>query len=258
MAADPLSYSGSATLAMSILYGGAFKAFEARTGKRFTYIDTISGTPQALSLLSEDKVTLAGAGRFLSDKEKAKGLVENTIALDALAIWVNRINPVANLTRAQARDIFTGKITHWKKIGGLDIPIALALENPASGKATMEVTQKILLENGPFGPPTSLHEFGRDMIIAVSQNPGAVCVASQGLQSSISRELLDQVRMVALDGVMPTPPNILSGAYPLTRPLILVTAGKPAGEAKAFIDFMLSPEGQRIVAVNFVPVARID
>jgi phosphate transport system substrate-binding protein len=255
LAATPLNYSGSATIAMSILYGGGIKAFEEKTRLVFGKIDVISGQEKAFSKVLDGTVDMAGAGRFLSEEEKARGLKESIIAWDAVAIWVNQSNPVADLTRVQARDIFTGKITNWKEAGGFDRPIVLVLDSPDAGKANMEVAQKILLENRPFAPLSTPYKTARDMMAAVAQDPNAISLAGRGLAPTFNRDILDRIKTVAIDGIAPGTANIESKRYLLTRPLSLVTSGPPKRDVKVFIDFILSPEGQEIVSRDFVPAA---
>jgi phosphate transport system substrate-binding protein len=251
---ETLEYAGSTTIGMGILYAGGLKAFTARTGLTFRSIDTISGSSIGLAKLLAGEVNVAGAGRALTPEEKSRGLVEHRIAYDALALWVNRDNPVSRLTREQAKGIFTGGITNWKEAGGRDAPVALVLAPLEKSMATMEVLQKVLLDNRPFGAPAVTAEYAREQVVAVSQNPNAICAASYGFAPTFNQSLRDKVKMIELDGVLPASANILNGSYLISRPLILATRGIPAGKVKTFIDFMLSTEGQGIVGRNFVPV----
>jgi phosphate transport system substrate-binding protein len=251
---DSLSYSGASTISISILYEGAIKGFKQKTGFDFDSVDTLSGTGKGLAKLLEGKVTLCGSGRQLTGREKEAGLVGHVIAYDALALWVSRDNPVRNLSRDQAKGIFTGRILNWKQVGGPDRAIVLILEPAGEGRASMEILQATLLDNLPVIEPTRVIASHRDQIMEVSRNPDAICVASQGLQSSFGEAIASRVRFLPIDGVAPDRKSIAAHTYPLYRPLLLATRGAPSGKVKAFIDFMLSPEGQGVVARNFVRV----
>ncbi len=248
-----LSYSGSTTIGMAILYEGALKAFTARTGYSFDAVDTISGSGKGIAKLLAGEVNLAGAGRNLTPQEKSQGLMEHRIAHDAIALWVHSDNPVTRLTRKQAKDVFTGRVRNWKEVGGDDRPIHLVLEPANEGMATMEVLQQILLDNQPFGVPAITCKYAREQVLEVSRDPDAVCAASMGFAAGLNATLRARLKLVALDGVLPTQKAVIDGTYPISRPLILATLGPPAGKVKAFVDFILSPEGQKIVARNFVP-----
>jgi len=248
-----LSYAGSATISMSILYQGALKAFEKRSGVSFGRVDTASGTGRGLELLVEGKVDLAGAARNLSDEEKGKGLVAYPIGHDAVAFWVHRNNPVKSLTREQLRRIYRGQVRNWKEVGGRDRPIMVFIEPPNSRKATMALVQEVIMGNTPYPPIHSVVEYPREGMIAVSGEESGLAAGSIGLSSTISAGMRERLRLLAVDGVVPTVPTLLQGDYLLKRPLLLVTKGPATGRAKEFIDFMLSPEGQEIVARSFVP-----
>jgi phosphate transport system substrate-binding protein len=251
--ADLLTYAGASTISLSILYGGAAKEFEQKTGIHFDAIDTTSGSGRGMEKLVKGGVSLAGVGRELTPQERSQGLVEHLIGYDALAVWVNRDNPAGKLTRAQIKGILSGKIRNWKEVGGDDRAVFLILEPLTDGRASTDCMQKSLLDSVPFGPPDATMENHRDQIMEVSRNPGAICCGSQGLQSTLSPAIKEQIKMVAIDGLFPDAKGISSRTYPAVRPLNLVTVGPGAGKVKAFIDYILSPEGQTIVGRNFVP-----
>jgi phosphate transport system substrate-binding protein len=254
-AADLLVYSGASTISLSILYQGALKGFESRTGHRFDSVDTTSGTLRGMAMLAEGKVTVAGIGRDLTPEEIAHGLEQHLIGYDAIALWVNRSNPSYRLSRARIKGILTGKIRNWKEVDGIDRAIFLILEPLTDGRASTDALQKPVLDNLPFGAPDATMANHRDQLLEVSRNPGAICCGSLGLLSTVSPAIKEQIQLVAIDGIFPDLTSIAARTYPAVRPLNLVTLGPSTGKVKAFIDYMLSPEGQAIVARNFVPAA---
>ncbi len=253
--ADEISYSGSSTIGMSVLEAGAVKAFEAKTGIKFKSIEQ-PGTGKGIKALLEGQVTLAGASRALESDEKKQKLIGHTIGYDAIAVFVNKKNPVKNLTKEQLKGIFTGKITNWKEVGGKDAPIRVNTEIAGQKRATMLAFQEMAMDKAPYGTGFKEIDLPRDQIVEVAKDENGICTVSYGLLGAVSADLRDKVKAVTVDNIEPSDKNIQSGAYLISRPLLLVTMGLPKGDVKKFIDFMLSKEGQDIVNKNFVPVKR--
>ena len=252
-AEDTLTYSGSSTIGVGIMQAGAVKAFEARTGLKFASVETI-GSGKGIKALIDGKATVAGASRALTSEEKGAKVLGHVIGYDAIAVFVNVDNPVKNLSKEQLKGIFTGKITHWKDVGGRDAPIYPNTE--VLGHGTVQVFRELALDDAPYGKYFKEFDQPQDQIVEVAYDARGICTVSQGLLASISPDLRKKVKPILIDGVEPTERNIRSGAYLLSRPLVLGTMGPPKGDLKKFIDFMLSREGQEIVARNFVPLKR--
>lgn len=252
-AAD-ITYSGSAMIGTLILKAGAVSAFEAKTGVKFSKIDK-SGSGKGLQALLADQVVLAGSGRALKPDEKKQKLAGTTICYDAIAIFVHKDNPVKNLSKEQLKGIFTGQIKNWKDVGGKDAPIAPMTELLAGKRATVEMLHELVLAGAAFGPVKEIDQ-PRDQLIELAKNPNAICGVSLGLPSSLSSEVQAKIKIISLNGVMPEDKSIKSGSYLISRPMMLVTKGLPKDEVKEFINFILSAEGQAIVAKNFVPVRK--
>ncbi|MEW6109660.1 MAG: phosphate ABC transporter substrate-binding protein [Nitrospirota bacterium] len=254
-AEDELSYSGSSTIGMGVLDAGAVKAFEQKTGIKFKSVDQ-PGSGKGIKALLEGKITLAGASRALESEEKKQKLIGTAIGYDAIAVFVNKKNPVNNLTKEQIKGIFTGKIKNWKEVGGRDALIRPNTEIAGQQRATMLAFQEMAMDKAPYGTGFKEIDFPRDQIVEVAKDENGICSVSAGLLASVSSDLKDKVKTVTVNGIEPTDKNIQSGAYLISRPLLLVTAGLPKGNVKKFIDFMLSKEGQDIVNKNFVPVRK--
>lgn len=252
---DEISYSGSSTIGMSILEAGAVKAFEQKTGLKFKSIEQ-PGSGKGIKALLEGKVTMAGASRKLETEEKKQNLIGTAIGYDAIAVFVNKKNPVNNLTKEQIKGIFTGKIKNWKEVGGKDAPIRVNTEIAGEKRATMLAFQEMAMDKAPYGTGFKEIDFPRDQIVEVAKDENGICSVSFGLLAAVSADLRNKVKAFNVGGIDPSDKNIQSGAYPISRPLLLVTNGLPKGNVKKFIDFMLSKEGQDIVNKNFVPVRK--
>lgn len=252
-AANDLSYSGSSTIAMGILEAGAQKAYEEKTGKKFRLVE-MPGSGKGLQALLDGKVAIAGVSRGLKKEEKQQNLIGTEIGYDAIAIFVNARNPVQNLSKEQLKGIFTGRIRNWKEVGGNDDPIEPNTEIAGAKRATMLEFQEMIMDNAPYGADFKQIDFPRDQIIETAKNKNAICTVSSGLLVKLSAYMRTKVKVVTVNGAGPTESDILSRAYIISRPLLLVTRGKPKDDEKQFIEFMLSPEGQKKVRINFVQV----
>jgi phosphate transport system substrate-binding protein len=249
-----IRYGGSSTVAGTILQRGILQTFHDRTGIAVRIVD-VAGSGRGLDALAAGELDVAGSGRSLTAAEKRAGLVGTLVALDALAVYVHRTNPVKDLGLAQLRNILSGRVTSWRQVGGRDVRILALTEPVRSQRATVHLVQERVLEGAAFGPGVREVELLADQLAAVAKTEGGVCLASVGYLATVEPAVRDGVRAISLDGQPPTDANIRSGAYVLARPLLLVTRGPPAGEVKAFVDFVLSREGQAVVERYFVPVA---
>jgi phosphate transport system substrate-binding protein len=249
-AVGELRYSGSSTIGTGVLQAGATYAFTMKTGIRFAAVEQ-PGSGQGIRDLVEGKVPLAGVSRPLKAEEEGE-LTGTVIGYDAIAVFVHQSNPVRSLTRELLKGIFTGRIRNWKEVGGRDAPIRPNTEFLAGRRGTIETFQEMVLEGAAYGTGFAEFDLPRYQLVGVAEDPDGICSVSIGLRAP--HEIRREIRAVAVNGVEPTDMNVRNGAYPISRPLFLVTKGSPTGEAKEFLDFMLSDEGQAIVAKNFVPI----
>jgi phosphate transport system substrate-binding protein len=255
VAAAQVVYGGSSTLADTVLQGGAIQGFQSKTGVALQVADT-SGTGKGLKALAEGKVNVVGAGRTLTPEERKAGLLGTIVAYDGLALYVNKANPVKDLSKDQLKDIFTGKVKNWKEVGGKDGPILPIVEPLASKRATVQLVQELVMDGAPFVVGIREMEQLKDQLVEVSRNEGALCIASVGFLGSVAPNVKAAVHAVAIDATDASDGNIRSGAYLLSRPMLFVTKGLPSGDVKRFVDFMLSKDGQTIVEKFFVAVKK--
>jgi len=225
---------------------------------------TGGGSGTGIAALISGTCDLAESSRALEEKEiqqaKAKGLVirQEVVALDGIVVVVHPSNPVGRLTMEELREIFLGEIKSWKTVGGPNWPIVLLSREVNSGTHIFfkEHVLRRGKSKGPeeFAPAALMMPSSYAIAEEVAHNENAVGYYGLGYISPRQK-----VVAVARDGTSPfTVPDIetvRTNSYPISRPLYLFTRGEPSGPVKAFLDFALSPEGQKIVVeTDFVPV----
>lgn len=188
------------------------------------------------------KVNIGASSRALTSKDPS-GLVGTTICKDAVVVVVNPDNPVAKLTKQQVQDMFSGKITDWTSITGQSQPIMVYSREAGSG--TLDFFTETFLGTSKLASTAKQYNSTNLVRQAVASNPNAIGFISMGYLDST-------VKAPLLDGVAPTIDNAKSGEYPYVRPFVLCTNGNPTGLAKDFIQFVLSSEGQAIVAKEYL------
>lgn len=171
-------------------------------------------------------------------KADEKDLHEIVIARDGLAIIVHPSNPVRGATLFQVKQIFSGDLTNWKQLGGPDKEITVVTREEGSG--TRGAFQELVMGKTRIFKGAITEDSNGTVREIVANDPFSVGFISLGLVN-------EQVRALALDGVIGNEASIRSGAYKLVRPFLFLTRGDPSGPAKEFIDFVLSDEGQALV-----------
>ncbi|MBM7409131.1 phosphate ABC transporter substrate-binding protein [Methanococcus maripaludis] len=168
------------------------------------------------------------------------------IAKDGVAIIVQPENPVSSLTQEQVIAIYSGEITNWNEVGGNDAPITVYTRDEESG--TREVFFEKALNKGNITKKAVVVASNGAMKSSVKADVNGIGYLSIGyLDSSVTG--------CEYEGVLPTEANVVSGTYTVSRTLNIITNGEPSQEAKAFIDFLLSSEGQKIVVEEgYIPV----
>jgi phosphate transport system substrate-binding protein len=197
------------------------------------------GSGVGVQKVGEGLVHIGNTGRPLTKEEIEKyGLKSFAFAIDGVAVAVNPKNRVSGLTSEQVKDIFAGKITNWKDVGGDDTPIHLFTRDEASG--TREVFWERLLQKGPISSGANVVASNGAMKVALSQDPLAIGYLGIGHVDTT-------IKGIPLDGAVPTQENATNGTYKVTRKLYMNTKGDPSPLAKALIDYILGPEGAEIV-----------
>lgn len=241
--ARTLNVAGSTTV-LPIVQAAAEEFQKERPGTKIAVQG--GGSSTGIEAATTGTADIGTSSRELKGAEKNAGLVDHIIAIDAIAIIVNPSNPVSNLTKAQLKGIFGGRIQNWREVGGADLPIVLVNRDEASG--TREAFQKRVLGGESFYKRAVIQPGSGQVRSIVEGTPAAIGYMSLGY---VTR----QVKVVKYGGVAPTKVSIAKGQYGLQRKLHLFTKGEAKGKVKDFIDFILSPKVQReIVGVEFIPV----
>ncbi len=226
---------------------------------------TGGGSGTGIASLINGTVDIANASRAMKDSEieeaKANGFdpIEHVIAIDALAIILHPDNPVSQLTIDQLADIYTGRIANWKEVGGNDAPIVLLSRETNSGTHVYfleEVVRKGDKENADiFAPQTLLMPSSVGITSELRRNPNAIGYDGLGYVDPEHEKIVAVARGAEEDYIAPTVETAAAGIYPLARNLFMYTAGEPQGVIADYLDWILSPTGQTIVAeLGFVPL----
>ena len=227
---------------------------------------TGGGSGTGIAALINKTVDLANASREMKDKEiedaRKNGVepIEHQVAIDALAVIVNPANPVSQLTIDQLAEIFTGRITNWKDVGGNDAPIVLVSRETNSGTHVYfleEVVRKGDGENTDvFARQTLLMPSSVGITSEIQRNPNAI--GYDGLGYVTEHEKLIAVAPDAESPyVLPSVATGADGSYPIARGLYIYSAGEPAGAIADYLNWIKGPEGQQIVAdLGFVPLPK--
>ncbi len=214
---------------------------------------TGGGSGTGIAALLNGTTDICASSRELQGKEKELAvqkkidLVEHAVARDGLAIIVNPANPVEELSMEQLRKIFTGEYTNWQEMGGPDLPVIVLSRESSSG--TFVFFQEHVLNKADYTPRARLLAGTSALVQSVASDKGAITYV--GLAFAL--EAKATVKMVGVKSaedtaaVLPSDETVRAGHYPVARPLYLYTNGTSSPEAKAFVDFCLSEEGQKIV-----------
>ena len=247
-AAQPvtLSLTGSTTVSAFIQAdAAAFAARYPNVTLNVTALDVEASTT-AIAGVGAGTVDIGMLSRapLAGEMEQYPDIVPVGVALDAIVIAVHSSNPVGTLSLAQVRDIYAGKITNWSSVGGPNLTIKVYHRKAPSG------TRDYFLEGVMKGVPvisSAALLSSSGMANALSTDPQAIGYGkSDGIGTGKALALqTDQGFVVA-----PNALNIRTGAYPLNRPLFLVTLGPAQGVAKSFIEYVLSDQGQQAVTAQ--------
>ncbi|MEZ4645298.1 MAG: phosphate ABC transporter substrate-binding protein [Chloroflexota bacterium] len=226
---------------------------------------TGGGSGTGIAALINGTVDIANASRAMKDNEieeaRANGFdpIEYVVAIDALAIIVHPDNPVNEVTIAQLADIYTGRITNWQEVGGNDAPIVLLSRETNSGTHVYfleEVVRQGDSDNEDiFAPQTLLMPSSVGITSELRRNPNAIGYDGLGYVDPEHEKILAVAQDADSAYVLPSAETAAAGSYPLARNLFMYTAGEPEGAIAEYLDWILSPTGQEIVAqLGFVPL----
>ena len=208
------------------------------------------GTGNGIKGLIDKTTHIANASREIKSSEieqaKANGVTpfETAVALDCIVPVVHPSNPIKNLTFEQLKKIYTGDISNWKDVGGENAPIAVVGRDSSSG--TYGTWQELVVEKGAkdqksrVTPKAQVTASSGAMLTTVANNKYAIGYDGIGYVDKT-------VKAVSVEGIEASLATAKNNTYPMSRKLYMYTNGEPTGDAKAFIDYVLSADGQKIV-----------
>jgi phosphate transport system substrate-binding protein len=219
---------------------------------------TGGGSGTGISALINGTTDICQSSRPMKPAEKEKLRdrynnpgVEIATARDGLAVYVNAASPLTELTMDQLKGVFTGKLTNWKDIGGPDAKIIPYSRENSSG--TYVFFKEHVLQGADFTPRAQTMPGTAAVVNAVAKEKFGIGYGGAAYAKGI--KILKVKKDAASPSIAPDKTTVMNGTYALARPLFFYLRAKPAGDAKGFIDWVLSPEGQAIVEkVGYYPI----
>lgn len=248
-----LKINGSTTVNLA----AAAAAENLRAEKKLNIqIDTQGGSSGGISSLGDGLTQIGMISKPLSGEDRAKypkcDFRVTEIGADAVALIVSKdvwAGGVHSLSKQQVRDIYESRITNWKDVGGKDQRIAFFNKEP--GRGTWEVFANWAYVDHKKAPEVSFPEVGGN------EETRSKVSSTKGALSQLSASWADGKTVFALGlkddagtVVEPANANIANHTYPMSRPLSLITNGEPTGDAKTFVDYLLSEKGQALMTKN--------
>ncbi len=213
---------------------------------------TGGGSSVGVQAAGEKTADIGMSSRDVKSDELKKypNLVITTIGKDGVALILHPSNTITSLTTTQIKDIYAGNYTNWNQVGGPDLEIVVVGRDSASG--TREFFSEKVMNKGNYTSIQLEKNSNGAVQQTIAQTPGAIGYVGLGFIDNSVKAVKVDTNGALVD---PTIANVLSGSYPLSRSLYMITNGQSTGLAKMYLDYLLSPEGQRILSEEgFVPV----
>ncbi len=227
------------------------------------------GSGTGIAALINGKVDLANASRAMKPKEiemaKKNGVtpVQHIVGYDALAVFLHPKNPIDTLTLGQLAEMYgkDGTFTTWSQLG-VEFPEAdkdkILLVGRQNNSGTYAYFRKTVLGKGDYKLGSNDMHGSKDVVEFIAETPGAI--GYSGL--AYATDHIKMAKIAKKEGDVAVAPSIqtaLDGSYPIARPLFMYTRGEPRGEVKAYLDWILGPEGQQILLdMGYAPVNHPD
>ena len=236
--AEPVHLEVAGSTSMQPLVEELAQAYTERH-KHVTIAVEGRGSLPGIELVRQGEVDIGMASWKESEDTS---LWSTPIALDGIAIVVHPQNQVKGLTLLQLKDIFFGRVWDWRDVRGQAGDILVVSREDGSG--TRVVFEELVMQGQRVTLTAVVMPSSRAVVEYVAEHPQAIGYVSMGY-------LTEEVKVLEIEEVAPTPASVRQGAYHLLRPFFLITRQEPAGEIKGFIDFALSPTGQSIVGRKY-------
>jgi phosphate transport system substrate-binding protein len=249
--ADRLVIKGSDTLGAKLVpqLAEQFKAQHPGT----TFDIAAEGSTTGIAAIIDGTADIGMSSRRAKSSEvgaassKGKHMKPTIVAYDGMAVIVNAKNPVKALTKKQVEQIFTGDVTDWSAVGGSAGKISIYTRNTSSG--TYSDWKELAMKKRDYAAGSQKMAGNEQIAAEVGKNPNGIGYVGMAYTKAAG------VKVVPVDGVVPSQQTVLGKTYPYARPTFYYTNGEPSGLAKQFVDFTVGSGGQRIVAqVGFVPI----
>jgi phosphate transport system substrate-binding protein len=249
--ADRLVIKGSDTLGAKLVPQLA-EQFKAQTPG--TTVDIAAeGSTTGIAAIIDGTAQIGMSSRRAKPAEisaaAAKGvnMKPTIVAYDGIGVIVNAANPIKGLTKKQVEQIFTGDITDWSAVGGSGGKISVYTRNTSSG--TYSDWKELAMKKRDYAPGSQKMAGHEQIAAEVGKNPNGVGYVGLAYMKA------GGIKVVPIEGQMPSQKAVIDKTWPYERPTFYYTNGEPSGVARQFVDFTVSPTGQKIVdRVGFVPI----
>ena len=222
-------------------------AYQQRASNPQIEIGKGLGTGARLQALAEGKIQIALASHGIKPEDIQKGnLRVIDVAKGAIVFAVNASVPLTNITEAQVCDIYSGKVWSWQPLGGPDSAIAVLTRPPTEVDPEVIRSKVSCFKELKEAETAQMMARGGDMAKGLADTPYAIGMTSM----TVVEQSGGKVRALALNGGAPTPEHVKSGRYFLTRDFFFVIKEEPTPSIKKFLDFVLSPDGDRVILAN--------
>ena len=249
--ADKLVIKGSDTLGAKLVPQLA-EEFKAKN-KDATFDIAAEGSTTGFAALIDSTAQIGMASRPAKPAETvaatAKGvtLKETIVAYDGMAVIVNAANPIKGLTKKQVEQIFTGEVADWSGVGGSAGAISIYTRNTSSG--TYSEFKEMAMNKRDYATAAQKMAGNEQIAAEVGKNKNGVGYVGLAYTKA------EGIKVIAIDGSLPSVETVQQKKYAYARPTFFYTNGDPSGLVKAFVDFTVGADGQKIVAsTGFVPI----
>ena len=223
------------------------KAYEAKVPNLKVEIGKGLGTKARIDALNAGSIDIAVASHGLKTDELVKqGMIFDEIARTPVVFGVNSSVPVTNLSQAQVCAIYSGNLQNWKEVGGTDLAVAGRTRPDSEVDAEVARDGIACLKTLKMPEAVKIMQRGGDMANELAVTMGAIGMTT----TTVAEQSAGKIKALSLDGVAPTETNVSAGTYRLVREVFLVVKGDASPAVKAFLVFVKSADGSKVIKAN--------